>query len=154
MKFTVLPLSGAYLLEMEPHHDARGYFSRIFCTNEFAKHGLVTNFVQMSTSHNIQAGQIRGMHFQEAPFAETKIVRCTKGAILDAMIDLRPDSPTFKQWYCAELSATNGKMFYIPKGFAHGYKTLEDSTEIFYMMDEFYNKDAAREIEVDAKYFR
>lgn len=148
MKFTELPLAGAYLLEMEPRHDDRGYFSRTFCTQEFAKHGLVTNFVQMSTSHNIKAGQIRGMHFQEDPYGETKIVRCTNGAIIDAMIDLRPNSPTFKQWYATELSAANGKMFYIPKGFAHGYKTLTDGAEIFYMMDEFYHKDAAREISI------
>ena len=147
MKFTELPLAGAYLIELEPHVDDRGYFARTFCTSEFAEHGLVTNFIQMNTSFNHHAGQIRGMHYQEEPFSETKIVRCTSGSIYDVMIDLRKDSPTYNQWYGVELSATNGKMFYIPKGFAHGYKTLEDNTEIFYMMDHVYVKEAAREID-------
>lgn len=146
MKFTELPLAGAYLIELEPHVDDRGYFARTFCTSEFAEHGLVTNFIQMNTSFNHHAGQIRGMHYQEEPFAETKIVRCTRGAIYDVIIDIRKDSPTYNQWYEMELSANNNKMFYIPKGFAHGYKTLQDNTEIFYMMDQVYRKDAAREI--------
>lgn len=148
MKFTELPLSGAYLIELEHRVDERGYFARMFCIDEFAKHGLIANFVQMSTSFNSKSGQIRGMHFQTAPFAETKIVRCVRGAIFDVIIDLRPESPTLNQWYGCELSAENGKMFYIPKGFAHGYKTLEDSTEILYMMDEPYKPEAAREIAV------
>lgn len=146
MKFTPLSLTGAYLIELEPRHDERGYFSRTFCMREFAEHGLVTNFVQMSTAFNIKAGQIRGMHFQDEPFAETKIVRCTRGAIFDAIIDLRKNSATYNQWYGTELSATNGKMLYVPKGFAHGYKTLTEDTEIFYMMDSFYVPNAAREI--------
>ena len=101
----------------------------------------------MSTSFNKYKGQIRGMHYQEEPFAETKIVRCTRGAIYDVMVDLRKGSATYNQWYGTELSANNGKMFYIPKGFAHGYKTLEDNTELFYMMDQVYVKDSAREID-------
>lgn len=147
MRFTPLPLKGAYLIEMDKHVDERGYFSRMFCTHEFEEHGLVSNFIQMSTSFNIQKCQIRGMHYQEAPWQETKIVRCTRGAIYDVMVDLRPDSPTYKQWYGDVLSAENGKMFYIPKNFAHGYKTLEDDTEIFYMMDQVYVKEAAREMD-------
>ena len=146
MKFTALPLEGAYLIEIESHEDERGYFARTFCVEEFAAHVLVTNFVQMSTSFNIQKGQIRGMHYQESPYEETKIVRCTRGAIYDCMVDLRKNSPTYNQWYGEVLSADNGKMFYIPKGFAHGYKTLEDNTELFYMMDRVYVKEAAREI--------
>lgn len=147
MKFTELPLAGAYLIELAPHDDERGYFARTFCTAEFSVHGLVTNFIQMSTSLNKQKGQIRGMHYQEEPFSETKIVRCTRGAIYDVMVDLRKDSPTYNEWYGIELSANNGKMFYIPKGFAHGYKTLEENTEIFYMMDQVYVREAAREVD-------
>lgn len=146
MKFTPLPLKGAYLIELEPHRDERGYLARTFCMKEFADHGLVTTFVQMSTSLNHKKGQIRGMHYQEFPYEETKIVRCTRGSIYDVMVDLRKDSPTYNQWHGEELSADNGKMFYIPKGFAHGYKTLEDNTELFYMMDECYVKEAAREV--------
>ncbi len=146
MKFTPLPLQGAYLIEMEPHHDDRGWFARTFCMEEFAAHGLVTDFVQMSTSLNLKKGQIRGMHYQEAPFGETKIVRCTRGAAYDVMLDLREDSPTHNQWFGEILSPDDGKMFYIPKGFAHGYKTLEDNTELFYMMDQVYVKEAAREV--------
>ena len=153
MKFTKLPLDGAYIIELDKHVDERGYFARTFCTAEFANHGLVTNFVQMSTSFNIQKGQIRGMHYQESPYEETKIVRCTRGSIYDVMVDLRENSPTYNQWYGEVLSADNGKMFYIPKGFAHGYKTLEDNTELFYMMDQIYVKEAAREIKTYAKFF-
>lgn len=153
MKFTPLFLQGAFLIEQERNDDERGYFARTFCKDEFSAHGLVTDFIQMSTSFNKAKGQIRGMHFQESPHEETKIVRCTQGAIYDVMLDLRPNSPTYNQWYGEELSAANGKMFYIPKGFAHGYKTLEDNTELFYMMDQVYVKESAREISVDAKFF-
>lgn len=146
MKFTPLPLQGAFLIEQERHHDERGFFARTFCAQEFEKHGLVTKWIQMSTSFNAQKGQIRGMHFQEAPYEETKIVRCTQGAVYDVMLDLRKNSPTYNQWYEDVLSAENGKMFYIPKGFAHGYKTLENNTELFYMMDQIYVKESAREI--------
>ena len=146
MKFTALPLKGAYLIDLDKRIDERGYFARTFCTEEFAKYGLVTNFVQMSTSFNIQKGQIRGMHYQESPYEETKIVRCTRGSIYDCMVDLRESSPTYNQWYGEVLSEENGKSFYIPKGFAHGYKTLEDNTELFYMMDQVYVKEAASEI--------
>jgi dTDP-4-dehydrorhamnose 3,5-epimerase len=151
MKFTPLSVIGAYLIELELKIDERGSFARTFCTKEFEKHGLVTNFVQMSTSFNYHKGQIRGMHYQEDPYAETKIVRCTSGSIYDIMLDLRKDSPTFNKWSGEILSATNGKMLYIPKGVAHGYKTLEDNTEIFYMMDEYYKPEAAKEINFDFK---
>tara|TARA_R110002095_G_scaffold212443_1_gene201615 strand:- start:2855 stop:3319 length:465 start_codon:yes stop_codon:yes gene_type:complete len=147
MKFTPLPLKGAYLIELDLKKDDRGYFARTFCVDEFKEHGLTVDFIQMSTSFNKDSGQIRGMHYQEAPYEETKIVRCTRGAIYDVMIDLRKNSPTFNQSYGAELTADNGKMFYIPKGFAHGYKTLEDNTELLYMMDQPYVPKAAREID-------
>lgn len=146
MKFTPLPLLGAYLIELEFNIDYRGYFARTFCVEEFKKNGLVSNFIQMSTSFNKTKGQVRGMHYQEEPYAETKIVRCTRGSIYDVIIDLRKNSSTHNKWYGDILSSHNGKMFYIPKGFAHGYKTLEDNTEIFYMMDQVYVKEAAREI--------
>lgn len=148
MKFTSLSIIGAYLIELELKIDERGGFARTFCMKEFEKHGLVTNFVQMSTSFNYHKGQIRGMHYQEDPYAETKIIRCTSGSIYDIMLDLRKDSPTLNKWSGEILSATNGKMVYIPKGVAHGYKTLEDNTEIFYMMDEYYKPEAACEIQV------
>jgi dTDP-4-dehydrorhamnose 3,5-epimerase len=147
MKFTPLPLDGAFLIELDRHEDQRGYFARTFCREEFARHGLVAEYVQMSTSFNKHKGQIRGMHFQEVPYEETKIVRCTQGAIYDVIVDLRKNSPTYSQWHGEVLSAENGKMFYIPKGFAHGYKTLEENTELFYMMDQVYVKEAAREID-------
>ena len=147
MKFTPLPLEGAYLIELDPHIDERGFFARIFCQKEFSDLGLVTNFIQMSTSFNNKKDQIRGMHYQISPFEETKIVRCTRGSIYDVMLDLREGSPTYNQWYGTVLSSENGKMFYIPKGFAHGYKTLEHNTELCYMMDQIYVKEAAREID-------
>lgn len=146
MKFTKIFLEGAYLIEVDKHIDDRGYFARTFCKQAFFTHDLVTDFVQMSTSLNKTKGQVRGMHYQEEPYAETKIVRCTRGSIYDVIVDLRKSSPTYNQWYGEELSGDNGKIFYIPKGFAHGYKTLEDNTELFYMMDQIYVKEAAREI--------
>ena len=148
MKFTPLSLQGAFLIEQDRHHDERGFFARTFCAEEFKAHGLATEWMQMSTSFNIQKGQIRGMHYQEPPYGETKIVRCTQGAIYDVMLDLRPESPTYNQWHGEILSAENGKMFYIPKGFAHGYKTLEENTELFYMMDQIYVKEAAMEVSI------
>lgn len=152
MKFTPLPLQGAYLIELDKQSDERGYFARTFCRKEFAAHGLVTDFVQMSASLNLRKGQIRGMHYQEAPYEETKIVRCTRGAVYDVMLDLREGSATYNQWYGEKLTQDNGKMFYIPKGFAHGYKTLADYTELLYIMDEVYVKEAAREIGNNYRY--
>lgn len=111
MKFTPLPLKGAYLIEMEPHIDERGYFARTFCMHEFEAHGLNMHFAQMSTSFNHKKGQIRGMHYQEAPFGETKIVRCTRGAIYDVMLDIRPHSPTYMQSFGTVLSPENAILF-------------------------------------------
>ena len=146
MKFIPLPIFGAYLIELESYVDDRGYFTRTFCEKEFEEHGLVNNFIQVSTAFNRNKGQIRGMHYQTAPYEETKVVRCMRGAIYDVMIDLRPESPTYNKWYGEILSEDNKKMFYIPKGLAHGYKTLQDNTELLYMMDQIYVKEAARSI--------
>ena len=146
MRFTELPLKGAFLIEIEPHFDERGYFARTFCHQEFNSRGLMGNFVQCSTSYNLKKGLIRGLHFQIAPYQETKIVRCTQGAIFDVLVDLREASPTYKQWYGIELTSRNGKMLYIPKNFAHGFQVLEDGSEVFYMMDEYYERNAAREL--------
>lgn len=146
MKFIELPLAGAFLILLEHKIDHRGYFARTFCIEEFSEAGLKTQFLQCSTSFNLKRGLIRGMHFQENPFAETKLVRCTQGKIWDVLIDLRENSPTFQQWHAEELSQQNGKMLYIPQGFAHGYQVLENHSEVFYMMDEMYHPDAAREI--------
>ena len=152
MKFIPLPLSGAYLIELEHIRDRRGFFARMFCIDEFKKYGLQTKYSQISTSFNKKKGQIRGMHYQAAPYEETKIVSCSKGSVYDVILDLRKDSPTFNKWFGGVLSDKNGKMFYIPKGFAHGYKTLEDSTQLIYMMDQKYVKRASKEIVFLDKY--
>jgi dTDP-4-dehydrorhamnose 3,5-epimerase len=144
MKFTPTTILGAYLVEIEPINDERGFFARTFCTNELSQYGLETNFAQCNVSFTKQQGTIRGMHYQVAPYTETKLVRCTKGAIYDVIVDLRPASATFKQWVAAELTADNHQMFYVPPGCAHGLQTLVDDTEVFYQMAGVYNADAAR----------
>jgi dTDP-4-dehydrorhamnose 3,5-epimerase len=144
MKFTPTKIPGAYLIEIEPITDDRGFFARSFCTDEFQQHGLNFNFVQCNVSFTSQRGTIRGMHYQVSPNNETKLVRCTKGAIYDVILDLRVESPTFKQWITAELTADNHQMFYIPSGCAHGFQTLTTDTEVFYQMDGIYVADAAK----------
>ena len=134
-------LAGAYLIETERHSDHRGYFTTTFCRKEFTKAGLVANFVQSNCSFNIARGTLRGMHFQVAPMAQPKLVRCTRGAVYDVMIDLRPESPTYCQWVAAELTEDNGSAFYIPEGFAHGFETMADNSEVFYEMGEFYSPE-------------
>lgn len=146
MKFIELPLKGAYLIELDLKVDERGFFARTFCSKEFTAHGLKSTFVQCSTSFNLRKGLIRGLHYQAHPYQETKIVRCTQGAIYDVLVDLRPESPTYKECYAHELTSTNGKMLYIPQNFAHGFQVLENNSEVFYMMDEFYVPDSAREL--------
>lgn len=138
MKFTKTELNGAWLVEPEPVRDTRGWFARTFCEQEFAAHGLETRFVQHSTSQNVERGTLRGMHFQTAQHAEVKLVRCLKGAILDVIIDLNPGSPTYRRWQSFELSTENMRQLYVPKGFAHGFQTLEDNCEIAYLISEFY----------------
>lgn len=144
MKFTPTKITGAYLIEIEPHTDDRGFFARTFCTQEFTAHDLELNFQQCNVSFTAKQGTIRGMHYQVALYSETKLVRCTQGAIYDVILDLRSDSPSFKQWVGMELTASNHRMFYIPAGCAHGLQTLVDDTEVFYQMSGSYHVDAAR----------
>ena len=137
-------LSGAYLIDIERRGDERGFFARAFCEREFGSQGLVTHFVQANNSLSARKGTLRGMHYQLAPKAETKVVRCIRGALYDAILDLREGSPTFGQSFGAELSAENRRMMYVPKGFAHGFLTLTDNTEAFYFVDEFYAPECER----------
>ena len=138
MRFAPTPLAGAYLIHLEPRLDQRGTFARAFCAQEFAAHGLETNFVQANISTNARAGTVRGMHFQREPYAEVKLVRCTRGAIYDVIVDMREGSKTYLRWFGAELSEENGLTMYVPKGFAHGYQTLIDGATAFYMVSAFY----------------
>lgn len=144
MIFTQTPLSGAYVIDLEKRGDVRGFFARAFCENEFAAHGLARRFVQVNNSLSAAAGTLRGMHYQLAPKAETKLVRCIRGALFDMILDLRPGSPSFGKSFGAELSAENRRMMYVPKGFAHGFITLAQDTEAFYFVDEFYAPETER----------
>lgn len=149
MIFIEADLRGAYIIEPEPFADNRGFFARIWCQREFSARGLAAELKQTNISFNNRAGTLRGMHYQVAPYQETKLVRCTKGAIYDVIIDLRPESPTFMQWMGAELSDSNHKMLYVPKDFAHGFQTLTDDVEISYQVSEFYTPGAERGIRWD-----
>lgn len=142
MKFTETKLKGAYLIEPELIEDERGYFARGFCTREFEEIGLKPCIVQCNISSNKKKGTLRGMHYQKPPFCEVKMVRCFKGAVYDVIVDLRQDSPTFKQWLGFELNENNKNMLYIPEGFAHGFITLEDDTMLYYHVSEFFNPQA------------
>ncbi len=144
MRFTVTPLAGAVVIDIEPHPDARGLFARTFCRDTFLAAGLPGEFVQSSVSHNLKRGTLRGMHFQAAPHEEPKLVRCTRGAIHDVIVDLRPDSATHRQWFAVELTAENRRSLYVPPGFAHGFQTLVDDCEILYQMAVPYAPAAAR----------
>ena len=143
MKFEETSLPGAWLISLEPIGDSRGFFSRTFCEREFAEHGLETRFVQHSASLSREKGTLRGMHFQRDPHGEVKIVTCIKGAILDVIVDLRPDSSTFKKWAGFELTEENRNRLYIPKGFAHGFQTLTDDVELAYLISAFYEPSAS-----------
>jgi len=138
MKFVPSGLVDAYVVELEPHHDERGFFARMFCADEFEQHGLVPTVAQGNVSFNHRRGTMRGMHFQRAPAAETKYIRCVRGAIYDAIIDLRPDSPTYLRSFGVELTADNRLGLYVPTMFGHGYLTLTDDTEVSYLVSEFY----------------
>ena len=144
MKWTALPLSGAYLVEIQSISDNRGFFARTWCLDEARELGLAVDFPQCSLSYNTRKGTIRGMHYQAPPHAETRLVRCTSGAIYDVLLDLRPDSPTFCKWFATEISAENHKSVYIPTGFAHGFQSLCDHSEVFYQISESYHPDCAR----------
>lgn len=149
MRFVETPLRGAYLIELEKKVDDRGFFARAFCVDEYARLGLESKIVQINNSLSARRGTLRGMHYQLAPMAETKIVRCLRGSFFDAIIDLRPDSPTFMRWFGETLTADNRKALYVPKGFAHGILTLEDDTEAYYLVTQFYSKEHERGIRWD-----
>jgi dTDP-4-dehydrorhamnose 3,5-epimerase len=149
MIFTETSLKGAYLIDLERKGDARGFFARVFCQREFSQHGLSAEFMQVNNSLSPVKGTLRGMHYQLPPRAETKIVRCIRGAFWDVILDLREGSQTFGQWFGAELSAENRRMMYVPKGFAHGFITLTDDAEAFYLVDEFYSPEHERGIRWD-----
>lgn len=138
MIFIETRLKGAFILDIERLSDSRGFFARVFCQREFSDHGLKPVIAQANIAYNHRKGAVRGMHFQYPPFAETKLVRCTRGAILDVIVDLRPESPTFLSHIAVELTAENGRSLYVPERFAHGYQVLEDRTEACYQMGEFY----------------
>ena len=146
MIFHPLPLPGAYRIEPEPRTDERGFFARIWCADEFANHGLQANFVQSSISFNKHRGTLRGLHYQEPPHAETKLVRCIRGAVFDVIVDLRSHSPAYKQWAACELTADNRCALYIPEGIAHGFQTLTDDAELSYEISPSYELTAARGI--------
>ena len=136
MKFTECPLAGAYIIELTCTGDERGFFARTYSSDEFAARGLPTAMPECSLSFNARTGTLRGLHFQAAPHAEQKVVRCTAGAIFDVIVDLRPQSPTAHRWFGTELTAQNRRTLYVPKGFAHGFVTLRDETEVYYMISE------------------
>jgi len=140
--FTETHLSGAYVIDLDPIEDSRGFFARAWDAKEFADHGLETRIAQANTSFNKRRGTLRGMHMQRPPHEEVKMIRCTGGALYDVIIDLRPGSDTYKQWVGVELTAENRRLFYVPRGFAHGFQTLEDETEAFYLVTEFYTPGA------------
>ena len=144
MIFTPTKLPGAFIIEPEKLEDDRGFFARSWCEREFEAHGLNARLVQCDISFSKRRGTLRGMHYQLSPYEEAKLVRCTSGSIYDAIIDLRPDSSTFKRTIGLVLTAENHKMLYVPEGFAHGFLTLEDNTEVFYQMSEFHSPEHAR----------
>ena len=149
MKFTEVGLPGAYIVEAEANLDERGSFARLWCRDEFADRGLSPLIAQCSISSNFKRGTLRGLHYQASPHQEAKLVRCTRGGVYDVIIDLRPRSPARGTWVAVELTATNGKMLYVPEGFAHGFQTLEDDTEVFYQISTPYVSSAARGIRWD-----
>jgi dTDP-4-dehydrorhamnose 3,5-epimerase len=149
MIFKETPLPGAYVIEPEKINDRRGYFARLWCKRELQQHGLKSDLAQMNAGFSHQKGTLRGLHFQKGPAAEVKIVRCARGAMFDVIVDLRTESPTYKRWFGVELNDENGRMLYVPEGFAQGYVTLMDNTEMNYHTSEFYNSDAAFGVRYD-----
>ncbi len=144
MKFSATALTGAYIIDIDRIEDERGSFARTFCRDEFAARGLHHIFVQCNLSSNARRGTLRGMHFQAQPHEEAKLVSCTRGAIYDVILDLRRDSATFGRWVAFEITAENGRLLYIPEGFAHGFQSLEDNSDVFYMISETYRPELAR----------
>ena len=149
MIFTETKIKGAFIIEPELLMDERGFFARTFCKEEFEKHGLDTSIVQCNISYNKKKGTLRGMHYQDRPYEEEKIVSCTKGSIYDVVVDLRKESLTYCQWVASELNEKNFKMMYIPSGCAHGFQTLEDEAIVYYQMTEFFHPECARGVRWD-----
>lgn len=149
MKFIPTPLQDAYLIELEKRGDDRGFFARFFCSREFTQAGLATEFVQINTSLSAKRGTLRGLHYQLAPAAEVKVVRCLRGSLFDCILDLRPDSPTYGQSFGAELNEANRLMMYVPRGFAHAILTLRDDTEALYLVSDYYSPENERGVRWD-----
>lgn len=154
MIFTETKLAGAYVIDLERIEDDRGFFARAWCANEFTEHGLESRVVQANDSSNKNKGTLRGMHLQRPPHEEVKMVRCIRGALYDVIVDVRENSPTYKQWIGVELNEENRRMLYVPKGFAHGFQTLVDDTEAFYLVTEFYTPGAEAGVRWDDPAFR
>jgi dTDP-4-dehydrorhamnose 3,5-epimerase len=144
MPFTTTHLYGVWVIDPQPVEDVRGQFMRVWCAREFREHGIEFQTVQANTARSIRKGTIRGMHFQQEPDLEAKLVRCTRGSIFDVALDLRPESATFGRWYGVELDAESGRMLYVPEQCAHGFQTLEDHTELHYMASAAYSPGSAR----------
>ena len=149
MRFVPSPLAGAFVIELDLLEDERGHFARTFDAQEFAEHGLDPAVVQCNTSYNAKAGTVRGMHYQAEPDGEPKLVRCTRGAVYDVLVDLRPESATYCKWFGAELTADNARMLYVPVGLAHGFQTLVDDSEVHYQMSHHYVPEQARGVRFD-----
>lgn len=149
MIFHDTPIAGAYVIEPKKLEDARGFFARIYCTNELSERGLEAEIVQSNVGFSHRKGTLRGLHFQRPPHAEVKIVRCTSGSVFDVIVDLRPASPTYRQWYGTELSPRNGKMIYAPAGCAQGYMTLTDDAEMYYHTTAFFAPEFATGVRYD-----
>jgi dTDP-4-dehydrorhamnose 3,5-epimerase len=149
MIFEKTPLEGAWVISLDPIGDERGFFARAFCCREFEEHGLNPAVVQVNTSYNKDVGTLRGLHYQTDPAPETKMVRCIKGSLYDVIVDMRPESPTYRQYFGVELTPENGKMLYVPGNVAHGFLTLQPDTQIYYMVGEYYTPDCERGIRHD-----
>jgi dTDP-4-dehydrorhamnose 3,5-epimerase len=149
VKFRETPLAGAYVVELEPRADERGFFARAYCDDEFAAHGLPTRWPQNNLSRNARARTLRGLHYNAAPHSEAKLVRCVRGAVWDVIVDLRAGSPTRRRWFGVELTAEAGNAVFVPEGFVHGFVTLRDESDVFYQMGRSYVPDAARGLRFD-----
>jgi dTDP-4-dehydrorhamnose 3,5-epimerase len=154
MTFHETKIAGVFEIRLEPKPDERGFFARSWCREEFEDHGLNPKLVQCSISYNTRKGTLRGIHYQAAPYPETKVVRCTRGAIYDVVLDLRPQSPTFRDWIAVVLTAENRNMVYVPEGCAHGFLTLKDESEVLYQISEFYDAESARGVRWDDPTFQ
>ena len=154
MRFTATHLPGAYIVDLDRHQDERGFFARAFCRREFAEAGLEIEVAQCSLSHTRHRGTLRGLHFQAAPYAEDKLIRCVRGRIFDVIVDLRRDSSSFLNHVAIELTEMNGRALYVPRGLAHGFQTLEDNSTVFYQMSQFYEPGAGRGVRWNDPTFR